>query len=280
MGSNRLTIALAISMAVVALPSTGPAMAQVTVTHLANEGFLLEGGGKKVLVDALFSGLPGYRRVSPSTGKRLESALPPFDGIDLILATHFHDDHFSPGPVRHYLQANPRAVFVSTPNAVERLLATGSDFPGRIFAVLPPEGVREAHQFNGVEVEVLNLHHGRDRTPPVQNLGFVIRLGGRQVLHVGDTEATAAELAPLNLEKDPVSVALLPGWYLTSSGAWGEAVREAIRPRNIGAMHLAAKDAPSSYFGSDGSLQDRIQTIRRNFPDAEVFVKEMQERVY
>ncbi len=280
--TSDMRIRLALLLLAVATVSQSPLTAQVTVTHLANEGFLLEGGGKKVLIDALFDGIDGYQRVSRVLAEKLNSASEPFDKIDLVLATHVHDDHFSPEPVRLHLQANPHAIFLSTPQAVDKLSRSGgSGFPpGRVLAVHPAEGEGETRELNGVQIEILNLHHGRDRKPPVQNLGFIIHLGGRRILHVGDTEASADEISELHLEQDPVDVALLPGWFLTPTASWRRVVRVAIRPKAIGAMHLAEEGAPAGYFGRDRTLQNRVESIQREFPAAVVFFREMQSHVF
>ena len=44
-----------------------------------------------------------------------------FAGVDLILASHFHGDHFDAASVARHLRANPEAVFLSTNQAVAEL---------------------------------------------------------------------------------------------------------------------------------------------------------------
>ncbi|MFQ5351382.1 MAG: MBL fold metallo-hydrolase, partial [Thermoanaerobaculia bacterium] len=88
---------------------------EVQVIYLANEGFLLEAGETKVLVDALFGeGLRGYPVVPAPIRAELEGARGRFAGVDLILASHFHGDHFDAAAVARHLRANPGAVFLST----------------------------------------------------------------------------------------------------------------------------------------------------------------------
>ncbi len=244
------------------------------VRYLANEGFLLQGGGRKVLVDALFGrGLDGYAALDPAVRQALESAQAPFDDVDLILATHFHGDHFDATAVAAHLRSNPGAHFVSTPQAVELLGRELNDEPAvraRVEAVHPPEGLPRRLSRQGVGFEVFNLHHGRNRRPPVENLGFLIQLGELRILHIGDTEADSADFEPYELPAREIDLALLPAWYLTYDH-WIAAVRQQIRPRRIGVMHLALPTAPASYFGPDGSYNSRIAEIRENFPQALIF---------
>src|SRR5262245_25828774 len=77
------------------------------VTYLANEGFMIAGGGRKLLIDALFrEGVEGYATITPATRELLEQARSPFDGVDAVFAAHFHDDHFDAEAVLAHLTHN------------------------------------------------------------------------------------------------------------------------------------------------------------------------------
>ena len=243
----------------------------MTVTYIANEGFLVASGEKKVLIDALFdSGLQGYRRIPAALRPFLEGGVGAFEGVDLVLTTHHHADHFGPHAVINHLRANPSARFVSTPQTAGRVRLLLRDEPELrpLFQdLLPSEGDRISFSHRGVLVDALNLHHGRDRSPPVQNLGYLVNLDGFKVLHIGDSEAGADVFGPLGLAAEKIDLALLPAWYLTNE-SWAKVVRTQIRPRYIVAMHIAEPGAPAHYFGDDGSYEKRLSTIRRNFPAA------------
>ena len=250
------------------------------IRYLANEGFLLEAGGRRVLIDGLFgAGLSGYPAVPPEVRSEIERGAGEWGGIHVALATHFHGDHFDPAAVGRFLEANPRAIFVSTPQAIARLnesLATQGAVSGRsrlslltrIRQPLPAEGTVQTLELNGVKLEALNLHHGR-RTPPVENLGFVVTIGDRRFLHFGDTEAKIEDFEPyLDLLHDP-DLAILPFWFLSSD--WrAEMVRERIRPRAIVVGHLPSPDAPASHFGRWGNYQELTRLIAGSFPEARI----------
>jgi len=254
-----------------------PALGEgVEITHLANEGFLLVAGEDKVLVDALFPGLRGYPRVPEPLRADLEAAEAPFDGVDLILATHFHGDHFGAREVARHLEAST-ALFVSTPDAIEKLEAV-SHGPFEAVAHHPAEGERTRLEVSpGLSVTVLNLHHGRGR-PQIQNLGFIIELGGLKILHVGDTEVSARDIRPYALAGEKIDIALLPGWLLAQQSM--RPVVDEIGPARIIAMHLASPDAPANYFGSAGSLEGRVRLIRRAFPDIWIPITPLASRHY
>ena len=247
----------------------------VEVTYLANEGFLIARGEKRVLVDALFPGIRHYPVVPDQVAAAMESGRSPFDGVDLALASHHHGDHFGADQVRRFLLGTPGAFFLSTPQAVESVNPSGLE--GRLRAHYPPEGESASVELSGIEVTIFNLHHGRSRVA-TQNLGLMIDLDGFRVLHIGDTEISANEIRPLRLDEREIDLALLPAWVLTEPSFSG--VVEEIGAASVAAMHLATPGAPSSWFGSAGSRARRVAEIERRYPEAWVPNEPLEKRSF
>lgn len=248
------------------------------VTYLANEGFMIAGGGKKVLIDALFGeGLSGYAVVSPAQRDLLEQARAPFDGVDAVFATHFHDDHFNAHSVLAHLAHNPQAMFFSTNQAVNKLRATGKfdAHQSRVVAALPKEGERVRHEHRGVRVQLLNIHHGRSR--PVENLGFLIEIAGKRILHIGDSEAESTVFQKYEMANDRIDVAFLPFWYFQSED-WKRAVREQIQPRHIVVMHIESDTLLNRIRNT--SWQSRWAQLKTEFPNASFFAKELEKKSF
>ena len=236
----------------------------VEVTYVANEGFLLSGGGKKVLVDALFrDGVRGYAVAPADMRSRLEAAQSPFDGVSLILVTHAHSDHFDAQAVGAHLMGNSAAALVAVPDVTDQLKAEFKDYAyvsSRVHTVFPGRTGRTKHDINGITVEVLRAPHGR-----AQHAAYLITLGGKKFLHLGDSDGGAADFAPLHLERDDIDVAFLPDWYLLYP-EWPEVVRKHIRPKRIVAMHVAIDNNPDpelrehlKKFGGHAGLARKIQ---------------------
>ncbi len=250
-------------------PEADPPRPALAVTYLGNEGFLVSDGGRGVVVDGFFgSGIPGYQVVPPPLREELETG--GAAGIDVALATHFHGDHFAAEPVVRFLRNRPSARFVSTPQAVA-LLEAATDDPAildRVTAVLPAEGTIETLEYFGITIEVLNLHHGR-RTPPVENLGFIVTFGGERFLHFGDTEAKMEDFAPYLDHLAGTELALLPFWFLSSE--WRAAmVRDRIAPARVIAAHLPTRDAPAGHFGRWGNYEGLRAAMLEAFPEAQI----------
>jgi L-ascorbate metabolism protein UlaG (beta-lactamase superfamily) len=147
MTQNSLRIAPAIVILLCAVFGySGDVPPELHVTALGNEGFLVEVGSSTVIVDGLYRGLRGYVAPTEQQLRARERAEPPFDVMDLVLATHHHPDHFDAKVVASHLKSNPRAVIVTTPMAVELIRGNAEQFRSiskRVRAVFPAEGETE-----------------------------------------------------------------------------------------------------------------------------------------
>jgi L-ascorbate metabolism protein UlaG (beta-lactamase superfamily) len=209
--------------------------------YVANAGMLVTSGGRRFLIDApIRDGIAPYPTSPASDRSRLEAARPPYDDVDAILITHWHEDHFSPDAVAAHLAQNPRAVLVSSPEVVERLRRVAPGLPAfRLRAVLPSAGSVEEIRIGGVPVRILRVQHNPSRRQPEQHVAFLIG-ESMPVLHVGDADPTVTNFALLRtLPK--VDVVLLPFWYVLDETN-RRLVTESIRPRRVVALHLPTRD--------------------------------------
>ena len=141
------------------------------VTFIDNAGFLITVGDKKVLIDALFNSYNQKNALPQEVLQRAVNAEPPFDQIDLVIATHSHPDHFSADLVREHLRNNEAAVFVSSPDAVRQIKRAGDDFNERLISIDLEPGESSHLSVNGIELDCLYIPHG---DVPILNIGLVI----------------------------------------------------------------------------------------------------------
>jgi L-ascorbate metabolism protein UlaG (beta-lactamase superfamily) len=227
-----------------------------------------------VLVDALFgAGVSGYAAPSAGLRARLAAGAPPFGGAAFALATHDHADHFDPAVVASFLRASPDSRFVSTPQAMAQLrgVSPAADVVSRAEGQLPAERRRETREHRGIKVQLLNVHHGRQR--PIDNLGFLLELPGYRVLHIGDSEATASDLRALGLAADRVDVFFVPYWYFMDADG-RQAVRET-SARHIVIMHVASP-AIDGAIRRAGGFRNMLERIRETFPNALWLERELE----
>ena len=208
-----------------------PAAAQVKVTYLANEGVMLTAGSTKVLVDALLRDGLGYPTHAPAVQEQLETGKPPFDGVGLTLATHYHLDHWDAGAITRFLRFNPTARYASTPQATGMMPMQQMR---RVDALWPADG-RSAVEIAGAKVEAVPLGHR-----VTQNLAYRIEMGGRTLMHLGDADPTAENIERLAAKPAP-DVLLTPFWWLLDEKTKAFIV-ERWKPKAIVAIHFSSND--------------------------------------
>lgn len=191
-----------------------------------------------VLIDGLYGAeAQGYHTPPAAQLASLRAARAPFDRVDLVLATHFHEDHFDADAVAEFLRASEQTWFMSTPQAVELLLARAPELAHRAVALQAPEGVRVGRDFGAIRVEAFGLSHGQVNYAGVQHLGLVVTLDGRQIVHLGDGIIDEKALRRAGLIDAAVDVGVLPFWFLTYP--FGKRlVAHAFRPRAVFAGHI------------------------------------------
>ena len=244
----------------------------VEITYIANEGVLISAAGKQVLIDGLHREYqPAYAFLPPVEREKIETAKPPFDKIDLILVSHMHLDHFHPESIGRHLHHNPKALLVSSQQVVDEVEKNFKDYQSirsRMTAATPPWKQKVAMKVAGIDFEILRLRHGTGRHASIQNLGHIIHLGGKKLLHIGDADTSLENFETFNLDEEGIDIAFLPFWFLT--GAEGQTiVREHIKPRQIIAVHITPADSVST-----------TAQIKQAFPNAIAFTTMFEKRLY
>jgi len=240
---------------------TGP----LAITYIGNEGFLIEGDGKKIAVDALFSGFQA-NDIPVERQQLMRQAAPPFDDIDLILVTHSHGDHFDASIVSDHLMSNPGAVLVSTDDTIRmvRDLYPGDDFDQRAFAYRVERGQREIGSFNGIDVTIIYLSHGPGG---VRNNGYVFSLAGYSMLHMGDYgEESIQPVLSYHLPEERLDFAFVPYFYM---------MEEDLRPIVTEGIQ-ARYDIPMHFYSTFERKEDIFAEVGPVFPNAILFHTELQ----
>jgi len=253
-------------------PVPRPPGATLEITYIANEGVLVAGGGKQVLIDGLHREYePSYPFLPQPYRGQIETAQPPFDKVDVILVSHRHLDHFHPQAVADHLRHNPRTVLLSSEQVVREIEARAADYGAiraRVTTMTPALREKVATTAGGVQIEILGVGHGSGRHATIQNLGHVITLGGKKLLHVGDADLDAGIFDAFNLDEHGIDVAFLPQWFLTND-AGAAIVRAHIKPKHIIAVHMPARDPDRA-----------VAQVKARFPEAVPFTALLDKRFY
>lgn len=257
--SERRSVLLLAAVLAVAVPTCRPAerpggataqaqpvVADVLSTgqirYVANAGVVVDVEGRRFLIDAVFrDGIAPYAVSTPAERARIEQAQGVYAGVDALLVTHWHDDHFDAGAVAEHLEHNPRAVLISSAEVIDLVRAEAPRLaPSRLRAFVPAPGEVAVTRVGDVAVRVIRARHNPARRFPEQHVVFLI--GERApVLHVGDADPRADNFAALSALPRP-ALAFLPFWYL-SDPASRAMVGGVIRPRRTVAIHVPLRDA-------------------------------------
>jgi Xaa-Pro aminopeptidase/L-ascorbate metabolism protein UlaG (beta-lactamase superfamily) len=209
-GPTSVSVALVVA-ALLGATLSGQAT-PLSITALANEGFLLRSAEQAVLIDAFLAEPASlYAGLQPEALAQLLEAKAPFDEVDLALVSHRHLDHVQPDPACAFLNASPETLLVTSPQVLALLREQTPTLAG--VAQLPEPGARTTLEHAGIEVEFLRLSHGTGRFADIQNLGHIITVGGQRVLHIGDAAIEPRNFAPYDLPSRALDVALIPYWY-------------------------------------------------------------------
>ena len=246
--------------------------ASLEITYIANEGVLITSGDKQVLIDGLHRqyGIH-YAFLPPAQRDQIETAKAPFDKIDLLLVSHMHLDHFHPESVGLHLLHNAKASLVSSQQVIDEVEKNFKDYEAiraRVTGVTPALKERVAMKVAGIDFEILGLGHGSSRFSHIQNLGHIIKLGGKKILHVGDVEISTEIFETFNLDEAGIDIAILPSWFLIDQ-AGPALVREHIKPKHIIAVHI-----------SPIQVKNVTAQIKQAFPDAVAFTTLLEKRQY
>ena len=200
------------------LLAAGPAaLADVTITQLANGGVILSEEGSRVMIDGMvvepysvYAGLP------PQAAADFAAASGVFAGIDLVLASHRHHDHNQPAFACEFMQKSSGSELVTSAEVVAlmrekcRSFVTGSK---RVRTVDPQPGQPVVVEKAGGRVTLYLLSHGKRKYAKIENFAHLVELGGLRCLHIADAaiDPEAFELAGLaDVEAD---VAFIPAWF-------------------------------------------------------------------
>jgi L-ascorbate metabolism protein UlaG (beta-lactamase superfamily) len=255
------------------LVRTAQSQDSVVITQLAVAGFMVTAGGKTLVIDALHR--HPTQGPEPETRKKLESAAPPFDKIDIVLISHSHSDHFHTEAVASHLTHNPHAVVV-TGKLVRDRLADHSDFDtfgDRVIAVTPePEEIVEI-EANGLQMKVFRVSHGeRGNDYSMDNLAMMIDLAGTKIFNPGDIVPTGQTgiFEKARLHRDGIDIAFLP-FTMFDETEYPEAaaiIDQYLEPRYIVPSHL--------YEQHFGAFTDKIED---RYPNSIIFRSQGEVKV-
>ncbi len=218
--------------------------------YLANSGVMISHGQIRVLFDPLFRNTFGvYDSVPADIQAALLAGTPPWDGIDAVFISHYHEDHFDPGLILKLL-SQQAAVELYAPEQVARAIRNLVNDPHdpllkRVHG-LDLELVAEPRRLRvgPLLIEAVRIpHEGWPRYHRnVENIVFRVTLDDTTtVMHFGDAIPSDKHFAkhPEFWQERHTHFAMPPYWFFFTENG------RAILDDRIGASHTVGVHVPS-----------------------------------
>ena len=237
----------------------------LTVTYVANCGFIAECEGKKVLVDALFGGFEANWCYVPSDSlvALMKTVEPPFDEVDVIAVTHAHVDHMGARIVAEHMLNNSHALLVCPPQVESTLVASEhyAEIRTRIRAIVAPRDSVVSVDLNGVGVTIYPGQHSPyidldtltgedvDMHRNVQHYEYVFDISGRRLYHSGDAIMNdIIRYESLGFGADSIDVACVGWWDMGEMiGFRHKLIRDVVRAKRIILTHMSPSRPPRGH---------------------------------
>jgi L-ascorbate metabolism protein UlaG (beta-lactamase superfamily) len=264
-----------------AAPGTNPGHAGQTarrlplrLTYIANEGVLVSSGNAKVLIDALFD-KPNkeYRAPAREVLDKIMKGAPPFDGVELVLVTHNHPDHFDASLAVRYLETVPGPIVLAPADAVAEMRKVATDWTKIEARVAPLDikvGEKERRDLKRIPVTAFRTLHSSDVESPM-NVMFLFELNGWRIFHEGDSTGKTGVYHDFGLGSVPVDLALVHYWFPLEPNC-ARFLQEVLKPDHIALMHLPIRlesDAPG-----------KIDQVRTSYKDIFLLLPGMPQKIF
>jgi L-ascorbate metabolism protein UlaG (beta-lactamase superfamily) len=184
----------------------------VSLVWLGQAGFVLDGGGQRLVIDAYLSDslAEKYRGTRFPHARMMPAPAAPGEiaHVTAVLATHAHTDHLDPGTLPALLAANPGAVLVAPASATGTAVARSGVAPERLRSIDAGESLTLAPGLTVTATRAAHEALETDAQGRHRFLGIAVRIGGATVFHSGDTvpfEGQVEEVRALG-----AALALLP----------------------------------------------------------------------
>ncbi len=233
--------------------------------YVSNAGVLLNIDNRKILIDALCKTSSVYKNPSAEITEQIINGEAPFDNIDLMLISHYHEDHFDAEGIGRFILNNKQAVVISSEKVIsliEKGIAPGLD--GNLIGLNSVLHSEVRLTVNGIDILAVSLAHDGRMFGHVANYAYLID-GSFKVFHTGDAAGRKENYENLNLAKYNIDLLLAPFPYIGLSSA-RQVIKEYIKPRKVALLHLPYEERDRD--GWIKATKKSYQSVEGAFPEA------------
>lgn len=244
-----------------------PAQKSISITYIANDGFLISCESGNILIDALFNTSFGeYDVPSEQLRKEIIEGKSRFGKVNLYLVTHIHGDHFYAPYVIDFLKNHPETQFLSS-NQVCQDLSGEKSIKRQLNCFSIEVGGQADTTIQNIPIKIYRVKHLHDDSGNIAtNLAFLITLDNFKIFHIGDApiDFNKSYYDQFHLEKEKIDI-IFQG--ASTSEATRQFIQEVIRPKYVTAMHIPLKD-----------IEIESKNFPSFYPNGLVFMKPMEKK--
>lgn len=207
----------------------------IVITYVGNMGVLISDTVTSVLIDGLHEFYqPAYLNPPDSVVDRIIHQQDIFAHLNMALFTHYHKDHFSAKLAKAFLDFSVDRKVAGASQVTDSVAA------GQSINAWNKNGVIFSDSAAGVAIAAYNiLHTWQQRHAKVQNIGYLVKLNGISVLHLGDADTDVSVFHQYKFGK--VDVLITPLWFLTDKNGI-RIITEIIKPGRVVVTHISPGD--------------------------------------
>jgi ankyrin repeat protein/L-ascorbate metabolism protein UlaG (beta-lactamase superfamily) len=216
---------------------------RVAISYIANEGFLITHGDKKILIDAIQRNPWNYVNTSERIFRKMVDGSPPFDGVDLCIGSHPHADHVLHSMIYQYLSENPDVMYISSQISIDSLKTVAGDGYGviakQVKNVTPEWKTTEKVKIKGIDAAFFGVNHAGPDQGPILTLATVLDLGGIRLAHLADLSppSNVENFEVAALDKKGIDICFVDPFFLQDSTGQ-HIMKEHIKPEYMILMHV------------------------------------------
>ncbi|NAS32860.1 hypothetical protein GTQ40_17915 [Flavobacteriaceae bacterium R38] len=240
------------------------AQQDVTVTYTGNMGVLITHNNTSVWIDGLHKKYgDDYLFPPQELVEKLTKGQGTYSPPSLLLFTHKHGDHYNHELINNYLESHPKSIVVG-PGQVGKMIKDDKNFA----KVLTDDYSKQEFFHQDIKIRAFKMDHAGDRHISIENVGHLVSIGGKNLLHVGDTSWNLKNkmFKKLEIDKEHVDVAFLPYWMLLDKNAKSQ-LKKYFKSTQIVATHISPRIDKSD-----------LDAIKEKYPKVH-FLTQLEEQV-
>ncbi|MDY8137339.1 MBL fold metallo-hydrolase [Aquimarina sp. 2201CG5-10] len=233
---------------------------RISLVYTGNMGVYISDGQSSFLIDGLHTKYgDDYLFPSKELVKKIGSQLQP----DAILFTHYHGDHFSAELSKEYLDHNQKSVLFGSSQIASNFRA----YNKRIHTVTTSDYIKRTTNVGDLKITGFKINHAGKRHLAVENVGYIVDIKGKKILHVGDTNwlEEINLFDQLELIKEEIDIAILPYWMLLHEDAT-KLIKKHINPKQLVATHISPR-----------IKKQELRELKKRYPKVYFLTKQEQQ---